>query len=304
MLSNLRQDISREVGLVINWKFHSSGKWVSSFTPALVNAIVKNYNPVIIQSQLDYFLYGRKLKLIISMEPGWAAPKIKFTSRSHQRTCMLLSDPHSKTSWLRKYIDKYNVDLVLSQYYHPFYYHFPDFPLDRFVHFPWAVADEFVHSGEIIANGDQVVAFGGKGSDAYDVRNWCKRQDGVTSADNSGVENKVFSDEEYFRWLSSLGAAIAAGSSDPKYDLVTPKYLEIMSSGSLLLGQFCKDLELLGVKDGLNAVLFDQSGFLDKLNSYKNNPGSYLAVREAGRELISERHLVSHRIKTLVALMD
>jgi len=235
------------VGFVIDWKFHEKGGWVSSFAPHLVEAIIREFNPIILTSQLDYEWYKSQLKFIISMEPGWAAPKIKFKNNQSQLTCMMLSDPHSKTDWLQRYIDKKNVDLVLSQYFNPFYYHFPSFDERRFVHFPWAVADNFLSSHKISQNNTNVVAFGGAKSGAYDVRNWCKEQDCVTSHDNSGVENKIYSDEGYFKWLSTLDAIVAAGSSNPKYDLVTPKYFEICSAGSLLFGQNCKDLELLAL---------------------------------------------------------
>jgi len=291
------------VGFVIDWKFHEKGGWVSSFAPHLVEAIIREFNPIILTSQLDYEWYKSQLKFIISMEPGWAAPKIKFKNNQSQLTCMMLSDPHSKTDWLQRYIDKKNVDLVLSQYFNPFYYHFPSFDERRFVHFPWAVADNFLSSHKISQNNTNVVAFGGAKSGAYDVRNWCKEQDCVTSHDNSGVENKIYSDEGYFKWLSTLDAIVAAGSSNPKYDLVTPKYFEICSAGSLLFGQNCKDLELLGFNEK-NSVLFDQSNFLELVSHYRSSPADFISKRVDGRKLVAKKHLISHRISLLKELFD
>ncbi|GAD79649.1 glycosyltransferase [Vibrio ezurae] len=299
--SNLKN--TSEIALVLNWSFHQKNKWVSIFAPYYVNAFIREYNPIIISSQLEYNLLKKKIKYIVSMEPGWAAPKINYDNSLEHKIAFFLSDPHSKKKWLEKYVIDNNVTYVLSQYNAPFFYHFPKFPKNKFIHYPWAVPDEFIYEGNIKCVGNEVIIFGGKKSPAYDVRNWCRDQKNITSFENSGVENKKFSDEEFFQWISQYDAVIAAGSTDPQYDLVTPKYLEIAAVGSLLIGQSCKDLDSLGFNSS-NMVIFEKANFNKIIEEYRHNPEKYLKVRENGRQLILDRHLISHRIKEIGELFN
>lgn len=82
------------------------------------------------------------------------------------------------------------------------------------------------------------------------------------------------------------------------YNLVTPKYFEIASAGSLLIGQYCDDLEYLGF-DASNALIFDKSDFIEKVEDYRKRPEDYVELRRKGRKLIREKHTLSHRIATL-----
>ncbi|MBN2106679.1 MAG: glycosyltransferase [Deltaproteobacteria bacterium] len=163
---------------------------------------------------------------------------------------------------------------------------------------PWAVPESLIVSSKVTFSSGDVVIFGGGGSPAYDVRNWCRQQDGIINFDNSGVENKKLSNKEYFTWLAGFNAVVAAGSSNPMYDLVTPKYFEIAAAGALLIGQHCRDLELLGFNES-NCIIFTQKDFAEKIRAYKQNPSSYKATREKGRELIRNRHTISHRIRQI-----
>jgi len=287
-----------DFGLVINWKFHLQHKWVSAFSPYLVEAIIDEFDPIIISSQSGYWFHKDKLNYILSMEPGWAAPKIVYDPDLHCRIGVLVSDPHNKKDWFQRYIEDNNIAFVLSFYERPFFYHFPNFPQGRFRHFPWAVPDPFISDSEITVRNNEVAIFGGKNSDAYDVRNWCREQPGVQEFSLSGVENKEFSDEAYYLWLRKFDAIVAAGSSDPKYDLVTPKYFEIASSGALLVGQSCKDMETLGF-DETNSLIFTQGDFLEKVQHFRAHPETFIPVREKGRNLILQQHKLSDRIKYL-----
>lgn len=290
-----------DVALVIDWQFHKKRKWVSIFAPYLVDVFIESFDPLIISSQLEYELFKKQIKFILSMEPGWAAPRLSYDARLKQTICVMASDPHNKTDWFQDYVIENDISYVLSQYHSPFFYHFPHFPTERFVHFPWAVPDHYISSKDIIARDAKVVIFGAQHGNAYDVRNWCREQGGVVSYENSGVENRTFSDQDYFSWLAGFDAVVAAGSSDPQYDLVTPKYFEIPASGALLVGQQCSDLERLGFNDN-NALLFTAENFISKLDFYRKNIDKYLQVRRNGLDLIKQRHLLSHRIKHIESL--
>lgn len=291
-----------EFGLVINWKFHKQNRWVSALAPYLVNAIIQEFDPLIISSQVEYELHKKKLRFIISMEPGWAAPTIKYDNKKECIKSVFYSDPHYETEKRRKYLTENNFDYVFSLYNKPFFYHFKGFPESKFVHMPWAIPNQYISAHLIEVRSSDVVIFGAQNSDAYDVRNWCREQEYIKNYNYSGVENKKMTDEDYFKWLSQFDAIVAAGSSNPIYDLVTPKYFEIASTGALLIGQDCGDLENLGFNEQ-NAVVFTKKDFKDKVLSYKNNPDSFIDIRNNGRELIRSRHKVSDRIKLIKEVM-
>jgi len=292
-----------DVALVINWRFHTKDKWVSITAPYFVKAFIKEFDPLILSSQVEYELFKNKIKYIVSMEPGWAAPKLKYDKKQNHIIGVFVSDPHNKVDWFQKYIEDNDVTFVLSQYLSPFFYHFPEFPKKKFVHFPWAVPDELVPQGRPKVHHNDIMIFGGKDSGAYDVRNWCREQSGVTEFDNSGVENKSLSNEGYFEWLETFDASVAAGSSDQKYDLVTPKYFEIASVGSLLIGQQCKDLEALGF-DETNMLIFHKENFNAKVARYLESSVDYLGMRNKGKSLILSRHLISHRVSLIKEIFE
>jgi len=296
LLSNL--STRSDFGLVIDWKFHLKRKWVSAYTPYLVDAIVAAFNPVIITSQLSYALHRKRLKYILSFEPGIAAPKIKYGSNGGCRKGVIYSDPHYQPVERMRYFEDNGFDHVFSLYKTPFFRHFTGFPEEKFIHWPWAVPDQFISSHPVEVRSNEVAIFGGSKSDAYDVRNWCREQPGVTSFEFSGVENKQLADDEFYRWLARFDAIVAAGSSSPEFNLVTPKYFEIAAAGALLLGQYCDDLADLGFNES-NYLGFRKEDFREKLEAYRRCPQDYLETRRRGRELIRERHKLSDRIQAL-----
>jgi len=291
------------IALVINLNFHKKDKWVSIFAPYFVEAFIKEFNPIIVSSQLEYMVFKNKIKYIVAMEPGWAAPKINYDQKQKHVIGVFASDPHNKTDWFQDYILNNNITYVLSQYYSPFFYHFPIFPKEKFIHFPWAVPDELMPLNNIDLYNSDIMIFGGKASNSYNIRNWCREQKNIVSFENSGVENKKLSNKEYFAWLSTFDAIVAAGSSDPMYDLVTPKYFEIASVGALVIGQNCKDLKILGFNE-TNMLIFDKDDFNSKIEKYLKNPEVYLEKRKNGKKLILEKHLISHRIVFLKKLFN
>ena len=290
-----------DFGLVLDWDFHRNNRWASAYSSFLVESIIAEFDPVIISTQRHYAFHRKRLRYILSFEPGWAAPRIRYDRKCDCLKAVMYSDPHYQPEARSNYFEENNFDFVLSLYRAPFFQHFKGFPEEKFVHFPWAVPDRFVSNRSLQVRSNQVAIFGGKASEAYDIRNWCRTQPGVTGYDNSGVENKRLGNEEYYHWLESFDAIIAAGSSKPVYNLVTPKYFEIPASGALLVGQFCDDLTVLGF-DEANSLIFRPSDFIDKVDCYRRNPEGFLSMRERGRDLIRSRHLISGRIALLKGL--
>jgi len=146
----------------------------------------------------------------------------------------------------------------------------------------------------------QLVKVGAAAGDAHDVGNWCRTHP-LNDYRYSGVENKDLRNVRFLKWLQTLDAVVAAGSSQPVYDLVTPKYFEIAASSALLVGQECADLPSLGFNDD-NMLTFNKDNFSEMAEDYSRNPGRYQLVREMGRRLIAGRNLVSHRLQQLKEL--
>lgn len=292
-----------EWGLVINWGFHRKNKWVAAVTPYLVNAIVAEFNPVIISNQRLYDRHKHQIRYLLSVEPGWAAPRLNYDTNVKCRKAVFYSDPHYNTAERWEFFSKNQFDYVFSYYKGPFFYHFKGFPKKQFVHLPWAVPDQFIGDHPLKVKGGKVAIFGSKDSDAYDMRNWCRKQEGVRNFSHGGVENKEMTDDGYFKWLSTIDCIIAAGSTRPEYGMVTPKYFEIASAGALLFAHDCDDLKTIGF-DEYNALIFkDKKQFNQLLNQYISDPSIFLPIRYAGRELISQKHKVSDRIHKIKEVM-
>ncbi len=296
----------QRLGLVIDRRFHEENRWCSATTFHLVEALKSGFDCVYIQNQRDYEEKLGDVDLLISMEPGWASPVLELTRTQALRgklagipSYIFYSDPHAN-KWREDYFLKNGLDYVLSFYLAPFRHHFRRIQPAQLIHFPWAIPDCWISDAPIVFRGQsKICCFGGQKGEAYELRNWCRSFEFVESATNSGVENKVMSESEYIDWLQKKDAAIAAGSDSPKYRLTVPKYFEIAAAGSLLFAQQTDDLALLGFEHKQNCIIFDRSDFEQLAKEYLTNPKSYLQIRQAGRELIRQRHSLSVRIKLL-----
>lgn len=294
------------VGLVLDREFHELNKWVSATMPYLVNRILRQFECSIISSQAEYEAVLPDVDVILSMEPGWAAPILDFNRTkavkdefNKKSSFILFSDPH-KDKWREDYFIINNIDYLLAFYDAPTKYHFKKIPHDRILHFPWFVPDHWITHNKLECKGQKSIAiFGAQHHDAYTVRNWCRNFFFVENNSYSGVENKVLSSEEYILKIKAYDAAIAAGSESPEYRLTMPKYFEIPATGALLFAQRTDDLEKLGFQHQENCLFFTQDNFEQIAKEYLQNPYGYLQIRCAGRELISKRHSLSKRMNEL-----
>lgn len=297
---------SHSVGLVLDREFHELNKWVSATTPYLVNRILQQFECSIITSQAEYEAILPRVDVILSMEPGWAAPVLDFNRTkaikdefNKKSSFILYSDPH-KDKWREDYFLTNHFDYILAYYDAPTKYHFRKTPHNRILHFPWCVPDHWITHNQIECKGQKSIAiFGAQHHDAYTVRNWCRNFPFVENNSFSGVENKVLSGEEYILKLQSYDAAIAAGSDAQEYRLTMPKYFEIPATGALLFAQKTDDLGELGFRHMENCLFFTQDDFEKIAKEYLRNPHNYQQIRTAGRELIRKRHSLSKRMNDL-----
>lgn len=298
-----------KLGLVIDPEFVLLGKSVCSLTPPLVKALCRAFDTRVLYDQRQFDRLCRQVDFIVSFEPRWAAPVLKWRRagmflRPTSCPCyVIMSDPH-REQWRIAYFLRERLDYILALYDAPTRRHFTRIPAERIVHFPWAIPDEWIGNEPIDYRGQREVAiFGAARGPAYTLRNWCREQPGVKSYTNSGVENKVMDDREFFTWLAGFDAVIAAGSEDPAYRLTTPKYFETLAAGSLLFAQQTDDLEQLGFVNGENCIVFTRDTFTERLREYLVDPANprWLEIRRTGRELIRARHTIDYRLRDLEA---
>ena len=289
-----------EYGLVINWGHHFRNNWPVALYPFLVNALIEEYDPVLITTQRAYERHKDDLKYIISFEGcSKKAPAITFDEDAHRVIAMFVGHTHDKIPWFTDYVDNHNIDYVLSRYHDPFFLHFPDFDRGRFVHVPWSVPEQFIRDPEDVHfyGQEKIHLFGASTGDMYAQRRRCMEYPFVATHSNTGVDKKM-SDADYYRWCRNFDAVVAAGSFEEQYQFVFAKYFEIAAAGSLLFAQYCGDLERLGF-DSSNAVIFHKGEFEQKAREYLTDPRSYLERRKKAVERIHERHTTSKRIKMI-----
>ena len=243
------------LGLILNKEFHQQNRWVVATTPYLVNGILDRFDCCWIESQHDYENCLGDIEILLSLEPGWAAPKLDYSRTAALReklasklSYIMYSDPHD-AQWREDYFLNSGLDFILAYYYRPTLRNFPRLSVDQIVHFPCTIPDVWIRTTPIVMRSQKnILVFGASNHEAYSLRNWCRTFPFVESSTYSGVENKNFIGEDYLSWLAQHDAVVAAGSDDPRYRLTTPKYFEIAAAGSLLFAQETDDLEYLGFR--------------------------------------------------------
>ena len=300
--SQVEKDNESRFGFVVHWSFYQNNRWGIAQTPYVAEAILNEFDPVVITTQKSYERHKDHLDCVVSFYPGFSAPLIEFNSNEHV-TCAITSDPHNEIEYRNEYFCRNDVDYVLTHYYHPFKRHFPKESYEV-VHFPWAVPDHIVADpDEITIGSGKLSILGDYRSGAYETRNWCAQFPFVTDSHKEVFANKTFSGDDYYLWLRNFDAVVAANSLSDEFRYVTAKFLEIPAAGALLFAQYSEDLERMGFTEE-NCVIFTKEDFERKAEEYLGNPSSYLERRRRGTELVASRHTVSDRMETLRELFD
>ena len=255
-------------------------------------------------SFLSYKIFGRRAKNVVSLEPKYNAPKIKF-SKKHDKVIVFLSDAHSK-SWLNKYIKKNNITDIITPYKKTLLdTGFSSELIQNKVHsFPWCVNDHIVSGDQVRARSNEVLGFGKTGSKVYDLREWSFDSGEVVSFNYAGSGNQKFSGDSFYFWLRNYDACVVGMSTIPLYNYTVAKFFEIPSQGLLLFAFPTVDIAELGFEDGVNCIFVTKENFKNKLEHFKNDPNLFISIREAGVKFIKEHHTVSVRLKMINNLLN
>jgi len=289
------------IGFVVHWSFYRDNRWAVAQTPYIADAILNEFDPVVITTQQSYEYHKDHLDYLILFYPGFSAPMINIDTNKHL-TAVITSDPHSDIESRNTYFVNNGIDYVLTHYYHPFKRHFPEEDYEV-VHFPWSVPEEMiVDSKDISINSRKLYILGDYRSEAYETRNWCAQFPFVTDEHKDIFANKSLEDSDYYTWLRNFDAIIAANSLSDQFRYVTAKFFEIPAAGSLLFAQYSEDLNKMGFTED-NCVIFNKGNFESKAQHYINHPEDFLDRRRKGVRLISERHTISDRISTISSIL-
>ncbi len=103
--------------------------------------------------------------------------------------------------------------------------------------------------------------------------------------------------DDFAKFLNLHIAGIADSS---KFNYVLAKYLEIAASGSLVLGEYAKDLDLMGFVKEEHYIPIDKDNVFEIIDIVLSYPDSFSDVRYSGRKLVLEKHTVNNRVDFLV----
>ncbi|WP_123620076.1 glycosyltransferase [Halorubrum sp. CSM-61] len=308
--SNIRKefhqrDNNSKYGLVLNWGLHKRDHWTAAWYPFFVKRFVERFDAQIVTSQRSYDRKSDNLEYLFAFgSRNKKGPTLKYDTDLDQTVLLFVSDPHNRSEFLEHYIKDNEIDRVVSPYYYPVLHHLPGLEEERLEHFPWPVPEKFVvDPTDIEYRDDDVLRVSGAGgSEAYELRDWVREQPMVDGYQNSGTQNKVMSNEEYYEWLRNFDCQVAAGSLKDNWQYVVPKYYEIAAGGSLLFAQYCRDLERVGFDESNSVIFHSRDDFTQKAKAYLDDPDSYLDRRRRGAELVAERHTISDRLDQIETL--
>jgi hypothetical protein len=295
---------SSDILFVCSLSFYERKKWQVASQADLWHRFVAENNCVICGSFLSYWLLGRNKKYVVSLEPKYNAPTIKF-SKNHVKTFLFVSDSHSK-SWLPKYIENKNVTDILTPYKKTLLYTGFSKPLshDRVHSLPWCVEDRLLVREQILSKDNRVLGFGQTGGLAYDLRSWSFQTGVLSSFNYAGSGNKKYSGDSYYNWLRRFDACVVAMSTHKLYNYTVAKFFEVTSQGLLLFAFKTDDLDDFGFIDGENYISVTKQNFFEKINDFKLNPEKYINIRRNGYFLIKNQHTVSKRLEQLAGYLE
>ena len=298
VMEQVQRDKSSRYGLVLNWGLHRRDQWTVAEYPYFVSRFIDRFDPVVLTTQRLYERKAAELDYIFAFGArNNKGPTLDYLDEDHS-ILLFASDPNTEPEWLYEYIHRYDIERVLSPVYDPFFEWMPQLEEELLEFFPWAVPSEFVVAPDEVRfrDNEEIHLTGASGSEVYEMRDWCRRQNYIVDYDNSGHQNRVFDHEEYYKWLRNFDCMVAAGSLDPEWQYLFGKYFEIPAAGNLLFAQYSEDLSRAGFTDD-NCVIFgSKDEFESEAQRYLSDPESYLETRKRGAELIRENHTVSHRI--------
>jgi hypothetical protein len=300
-----QNDNDSAYGLVLNWGLHKRDHWTAAWYPFFVERFVERFDPQIITSQQSYERKADDLKYLFAFgSRNKKGPTLDYDTDLDQTVLLFVSDPHNRSKFLDRYIKDNEINRVVSPYYNPVLHHLSDLDEKRLEHFPWPVPKEFVvDPAEVEYQGDDVLRVSGAGgSEAYELRDWVREQPMVQGYQNSGTQNKVMSNEEYYEWLRNFDCQVAVGSLKDHWQYVVPKYYEIAAAGSLLFAQYCRDLERVGFDESNSVIFHSREEFKEKAEAYLEEPETYLDRRRRGTELITEHHTIEDRLAQIEEL--
>jgi len=117
---------------------------------------------------------------------------------------------------------------------------------------------------------------------------------------------KVYVRDKYARKLSEYVCSLTStlkGKTKATTNWLVCKYFEIMASGTVLVANWCPEMDELGFVDMENYVKADTSNFETIVKDIIFNAHAYEDIAQAGREFTRTYHTIERRMETLRKLL-
>jgi len=119
-----------------------------------------------------------------------------------------------------------------------------------------------------------------------------------------GTEDKNDGFKVAKNYAQKLNEYLCVISTSSIYHYALRKYLEVPASGALLLGDTTEDLILMGFEAYKHYIPINKSNVLGIIHKVVANPDEYEQIRRQGRELVFQRHTVTHRFKEMKTILE
>jgi len=84
---------------------------------------------------------------------------------------------------------------------------------------------------------------------------------------------------------------------------VVLKLFEIMAAGSILISDWCEEMNGLGFIDGINFIDADANNLEEKVGDIVGNPAKYEKISKEGRAFVKNNHTIERRIESLKKIL-
>lgn len=179
----------------------------------------------------------------------------------------------------------------------------------KVVWLPWSASDSIMHTNVEWSSRKDKILLSGRMSGHYvfrtAIRHYSLTDSGksiIDSIEHYGYkresQNNMITGQRYYDLLMTYKGAVATSSISAS-DFHRAKYLEITACGCLPFLQYTPDIHFLGFVDGINCILIDKYNFRQKFALINSDRANIIANN--ARELVRERHLHSHRARTIIS---
>jgi len=180
---------------------------------------------------------------------------------------------------------------------------------NKVVWLPWSAYDSILDTDIAWSSRKDKILLSGSVGKCYPLRmsiEECSATDSgkriLDSLEHHGYgrhsQDRMLTGQDYYDYLKTYKGAIATTGIKPGH-FHRAKYIEVSACGCLPFLEYTPDIPFLGFVDGINCILIDKHNFRQKFALINSDRANIIANN--ARELVRERHLHSHRARTIIS---